>query len=94
MSQPRKKLIERFEVLGVQLSDQEDPPEAYHYQGRVNGTVVRTLLLHYPTHLDARLGAAGLRAINYTILGIRDLHTDQLVDDSKPRKEEVMPSWK
>lgn len=84
------KLVDRFEVCGIRLgNDTRDDVGAY--EGLVNGTFVRILTLHYETHIDARLGAQGLRMIGYTILGIRDLHTNELVDSSELKRHEDVP---
>ena len=91
---PRQKLVDRFEVLGARVGGDRvtDPWSPHHYEGFVDGTLVRILTLHYETHFDARLGATGLRAAGYTILGIRDLHTGELVDSSELKRSEDV-SW-
>lgn len=79
--EPRKKLVDRFEVVGVQTIDvdkvQGDQNWSSVYDAVHEGGGVRVYILHYPTHFDARLGASGLRIGGITIMGITDLHTGE-----------------
>lgn len=83
-----KTLVPRYEVLGVRLKN-EPAIVSHQYEGTVDGMTIRVMTLRYPTRLDARLGAQGLRVVGYTILGIRDLRTGDLVDATCPKRDEL-----
>lgn len=75
---------DRFEVVGVRYLDGEEA--VGYFVGDTHGPGANDDLndldiavLHYGTHADARLGADGLRAIGFTIAGIRDRLTGRKV---------------